>query len=400
MDDKKLNSEKDLHPQTNDSTRHEGETWVEVDLTALAYNFDQLQKLGVKNMSHASGIMPVIKADAYGHGMLPVAQRLNECGCKCWLVSNMSEGITLRAAGFKQKILLFESNIVAGAKDIIEYQLTPTVCTMEMAHALDHWSSQAGVQTPVHIKIDTGMGRLGVNEDVALDFVEALRRECPHLVLEGIYTHFPVADTDRDFTLAQMHHFRDIVFLLENQFITFAYVHASNSLGLGEYKSELFNLARPGIMLYGVYPTQDLKDKVHLKPVMSVKTRIIFVQTIAKGRGISYGHTFKAKEDLTVAVLPIGYSNGYLRSLSNKAFVLVAGVRCPVVGRVTMDQIIVDVTTVTLSGCIPQVGDEVVLMGTQKGASISADDMALWAGTISYEILCALGSRLPRVYHS
>jgi len=398
MDDKILNDSPRHEGTTNDSPRHEGTTWVQVDLAAVAYNFEQLQKLGAKNMSHSLGIMPVIKADAYGHGMLPVARVLSERGCKCWLVSNLTEGIALREAEFKQKILLFESNFTQEAKDIIEYKLTPSVYSMEMAHALNDWSVKVGVQTPVHIKIDTGMGRLGVGEDAATDFVEALRRECPSLLLEGIYTHFPVADTDREFTLAQMHHFRDLVFLLENQFITFTYVHASNSMGLGDYKSELFNLARPGIMLYGVYPQEDLKEKVHLKPAMSVKTRIMFVQTIAKGRGVSYGHTFKAKEDITVAVLPIGYSNGYLRSLSNKAFVLVAGVRCPVIGRVTMDQIIVDVTAVTLSGYIPQVGDEVVLIGSQKGSTVGVDEVALWADTISYEILCSLGNRLPRVY--
>jgi len=386
MNDKKFNSE--ISPTT----------WAEVDLSALTHNFEQLQKLGAKNMSHAAGIMPVIKADAYGHGMLQVARRLDESGCKGWMVSNLSEGIALRASGFTQKILLFETNFVPEARDIIEYKMTPTICSMEMAHALDHWSAQAGIVTPVHIKIDTGMGRLGVNEDSALEFVENLRQTCPNLMLEGIYTHFPLADTDHDFTVAQMRRFRDIVFMLENRFVTFKQVHASNSMGLGEYKSELFNLARPGIMLYGVYPQEDLKDRVHVKPVMSVKTRIMFVQTIAKGRGVSYGHTFKAKDDMTVVVLPIGYSNGYLRSLSNKAFVLVAGVRCPVIGRVTMDQIIVDITAVTLSGETPQVGDEAVLIGTQKGSAISVDEVALWAGTISYEILCSLGSRLPRLY--
>ena len=318
-------------------------------------------------MSHSLGIMPVIKADAYGHGMQQVAECLSECGCKYLGVSNVSEGVALRAAEFKQKILLFESTLASEVKDIVEYKLTPTVCALEMAHALDHAAHQAGIQIPVHIKIDTGMGRLGVNEDQALDFVETLRKQCPNLVLEGIYTHFPVADSDRDFTLAQMRRFRDIVYSLENQFITFSYVHAGNSMGLGDYKSDLFNLARPGIMLYGIYPLEELKKKVILKPVMSVKARIIFVQTIAKGRGISYGHTFKAKEDITVAVLPIGYSNGYLRSFSNKAFVLVAGVRCPVVGRVTMDQIIVDITAATLSGRIPKIGDEAVIMGDPKG---------------------------------
>ncbi len=388
MDVKILNFETVTHPPT----------WCEIDLKALAYNFEQLQKLAAKNMAHAAGIMPVIKADAYGHGMLQVAECLTACGCKYFGVSNVSEGVALRAAEFKQKILLFESTLVAEAKDIIEYKLTPTVCALEMAHALDQAARGAGLQIHVHIKIDTGMGRLGVNEDQALAFVEALRQQCPNLVLEGIYTHFPVADSDRDFTLGQMRRFRDIVYSLENQFITFSFVHAGNSMGLGDYKSELFNLARPGIMLYGIYPLEDLKKKVHLKPVMSVKARIIFVQTIAKGRGISYGHTFKAKEDITVAVLPLGYSNGYLRSLSNKAFVLVAGVRCPVVGRVTMDQIIVDITAVTLSGKTPKIGDEAVIMGTQKGTSISVDEIAHWADTISYEILCSLGNRLPRSY--
>ena len=374
--------------------------WCEIDLKALAHNFEQLQKLASKNMSHTLGIMPVIKADAYGHGMTQVAQCLRECGCKYWAVSNVSEGLHLRATGFKEKILLFESTLVSEAKEIVKYELTATVPTLEMAHALNDCAQQAGIQIPVHIKVDTGMGRLGVNEDQSLAYVEALRQECPHLILEGIYTHLPVADTDRDFTISQMRRFRDMVYALENQFITFSFVHAGNSMGLGDYKSELFNFARPGIMLYGVYPREDLKEKVHVKPVMSVKTRIIFVQTIAKGRGISYGHTFKAKEDITVAILPIGYSNGYLRSLSNRAFVLVEGVRCPVVGRVTMDQTIVDITAVTLSGRIPKTGDEVVIMGKQKDSSITADELAQWADTISYEILCSLGSRLPRVYHS
>jgi alanine racemase len=390
MDVKILNFETVTHPPT----------WCEIDLKALKFNFEELQKLGAKNMSHGLGIMPVIKADAYGHGMVQVAGCLSECGCQYWGVSNVTEGVTLRAAGYTQKTLLFESTLPAEAKDIVEYKLTPTVCDLEMAQALNHAAHEAGIQMPVHIKVDTGMGRLGVNEDQALEFVQKLQVECPDLVLEGIYTHFPVADTDRDFTLGQMRRFRDIVYSLENQFITFSLVHAGNSMGVGDYKSELFNLARPGIMLYGVYPLEDLKKKVHLKPVMSVKARIIFVQTIAKGRGISYGHTFKAKHDITVAVLSIGYSNGYLRSLSNKAFVLVGGVRCPVVGRVTMDQIIVDVTAATLSGRLPKIGDEAVIMGDQKGASVTVDEIAQWADTISYEILCALGSRLPRIYHS
>ncbi len=373
-------------------------TWAEIDLKALGHNFEELKKLASKNMAHHAGIMPVIKADAYGHGMVHVAKTLDGLGCKMFAVSNVLEGIALRDAGFKQKILAFESTLPSYAIALIDYNLTPTVCNKELADALEEHAAKGGKEVPVHIKVDTGMGRLGLDEAEALNFLEYLRSNCTHLKVEGIYTHFPLADTDREFTFAQMRRFRDIVFVLQNHFFTFTYVHAGNSMGLGEYKSELFNLARPGLMLYGVYPSHELIEKVNLKPALSVKAKIIFVKTIAKGKGVSYGHTFKAKEDTTVAVLPIGYSNGYMRTLSNKAFVLIAGMRCPVVGRVTMDQIMVDITPIGLSGRIPKIGDEAVLIGSQKDSHITADEVAEWAGTISYEILCALGSRLHRSY--
>lgn len=372
--------------------------WTEVDLNAMVHNLNQLHKLAKSNMTSNAGIMPVIKADAYGHGVLEIAQALNDNGCALFGVSNVIEGMTLRDAGFKQKILLFESTLPEDAENIVEYLLTPTVCTKELADAIQSAAVRQDIKVAVHIKIDTGMARLGLDEQDAVEFVEYLQKSCPNIILEGIYTHFPMADTDREFTFAQMRRFRDIVFALENRFITFKYVHAGNSMGLGDYKSELFNLARPGLMLYGLYPSADLRNKVALKPLMSVKSKIIFVKHVAKGRGISYGHTYKAKEDMTIAVLPIGYSNGYLRSLSNKAFVLIAGMRCPVLGRVTMDQIMVDVTPIGLSGRLPQIGDEAVLLGSQKGETITADELAEWAGTISYEICCAVGSRMPRVY--
>lgn len=373
-------------------------TWAEIDLNAVAHNYEQLKKLSTRQMKHAVGIMPVIKSDAYGHGMIQVAKALQDIGCKYLGVSNVSEGVTLRASGFVGKILLFESTIPRDAKDIIDNGLTPTVCSLDMAHALDTYARQLHKMIGIHVKIDTGMGRLGVPEAQAIKHIKDLRSQCGHLEVEGIYTHFPVADSDRDYTLEQMRRFRDIIYTLENNHITCPYVHAGNSLGLGDYKSDLFNLARPGILLYGIYPSADMKTKINLKPVMTVKTKIIFVQTIPKGQGISYGHTFKAKEDMTVAILPIGYSNGYLRSLSNKAFVIIQGMRCPVVGRVTMDQLIVDITAVTMSGRIPKVEDEVIILGSHKGEQISADDLAQWADTISYEICCSLGSRLPRVY--
>jgi alanine racemase len=373
-------------------------SWIHIDLKALEHNWQQLTKLATSNMSHSAGIMPVIKADAYGHGMVSVAKVLNDHSCRFLGVSNVQEGQALREAGFKQKILIFESTLPTDAVTIIEHDLVPTVCNLDLAHRLNEVAKGLNLEVPIHIKVDTGMGRLGVAEDEALNFVKDIREHCKNLKLEGIYTHFPLADTDQNFTFAQMRRFRDIVFSLENNFFNFTYVHAGNSMGLGNYKSDLFNLARPGLMLYGLYPLAELKTKIHLKPVMSVKSRIIFVKTIKKGQGVSYGHTFKAKEETTIAVLPIGYSNGYLRSLSNQAFVLIHGMRCPVVGRVTMDQIIVDISAVALSGKLPHIGEEAVIIGHQKDQSISCDEVAAWAGTISYEIVCSLGSRLPRVY--
>lgn len=382
-----LQTEPTIHPLT----------WAHIDLKAIQYNWTELTKLATTNMAHNAGIMPVIKADAYGHGMIPIAQTLSDNGCKFFAVSNLAEGLSLREAGFKQKILLFESTLPQEAQTMAQAHLTPTVCNLELANQLDEAGRHLGQEIPIHIKVDTGMGRLGVAEEEAVDFVRQIQDKYKSLKLEGIYTHFPLADTDRDFTFAQMRRFRDLVFALENHFISFSYVHAGNSMGLGDYKSELLNLARPGLMLYGLYPCKELKTKIHLKPVMSVKAKIIFVKTIRKGHGVSYGHTFRAKEDTTIAVLPVGYSNGYLRSLSNRAFVLIHGVRCPVVGRVTMDQIIVDVSTLALSGKLPRIGEEAVLIGHQKDQSIGCDEVADWAGTISYEITCALGSRLPRI---
>jgi alanine racemase len=385
--------------ETKQLTSAQHWTWAEIDLKALAYNFEELKKLAKKNMAHHAGIMPVIKADAYGHGMLQVAKILDELGCKMFAVSNVLEGIALREGGFKQKVLTFESTLPSDATALVDHNLTPTVCNRELAQSLEDYAAKCGKEVFIHIKVDTGMGRLGLDEAEALSFLEFVRKECPHLKVEGVFTHFPVADTDREFTINQMRRFRDIVYVLENNFFTFTYIHAGNSMGLGDYKSELFNLARPGLMLYGVYPSHTLVEKIRLKPVMAIKAKIIFVKTIAKGKGVSYGHTFKAKEDMTIAVLPIGYSNGYMRSLSNNAFALVGGVRCPVIGRVTMDQIMVDITPLGMTGKLPKIGDEAVLIGNQKDSHISADEIADWAGTISYEILCSLGSRLPRRYH-
>jgi len=380
--------------------------WVEIDLRAVRHNFRQIRRLAARNFvpkparrkspqkrTARPDILCIIKADAYGHGMLRVARVLNGLGANFWGVSDVTEGIQLRKNGFKKPILLLGPPLPTQVKDVIDFNLMPTVCTVSLAAALDTYARRLNRKIAVHVKIDTGMGRLGIWHQQARDFIEALLR-FSHLNLDGLYTHFPLADTNPKFTRQQIRLLGNLVDELDREGIVIPYIHAANSMGLAGYKSYLFNLVRPGLMIYGQYPSAGLKKRIPLRPAMSVKARIIHVKRVPKGQGISYGHTFIAPRDMDVATLQIGYNDGYLRSLSNKAHVLAAGQRCPVVGRVTMDQIMVDVSAVKS----PRVGMEVILLGQGKKSSISGDELASLAGTINYEIVCSLGNRLPRVY--
>jgi alanine racemase len=372
-------------------------TIAHVDLSAIRHNFLSLQRLAHRHMvagpqKHME-LIPVVKADAYGHGMLEVARIIDECGGKFFGVSNVHEGALLREAGFKQEILVFETTLPELAAPIIEYNLTPTICTIELASALHRQAKLSKKKINVHVKVDTGMGRLGTSLDSALDFIDNLR-SLSSLNLQGIYTHFPSADTNAYLTLRQIRLFMNLIEELEKRGLEFPYVHAANSMGFVGYKNIFFNLARPGLMLYGLYPMETASLKVQLKPALSVTSKIIFLKNISKGQGISYGHMFIAPRNMTVAVLPVGYNDGYSRALSNKARVLIDGERCPVLGRVTMDQIIVDVTQVKS----PRLGMPAVLLGEQKNASVTADEIAQWSQTINYEVVCNLGNRLARVY--
>ena len=363
-------------------------TWAEIDLNAIRHNFRVLRKLAGK-----AKVLTVIKADAYGHGMLPVAKVLVKEKVDFIGLSNLDEGITLRKAGIKTPVLLFETTLPEQAKDIIDYHLTPTICTHELAAALNRYAQKRGRVVDIHVKVDTGMGRLGVWHEEALDFIRKLSR-LRNLRVQGICTHFPSADTDRGFTQKQIGQLAGFVRRLKKDGLTVPYVHAANSMGLVGYPNKILNLARPGLMLYGLYPHVRLEKRIALRPAMSVHSRVIFLKRIEKGRSISYGRTFIAPRLMTVATLPIGYSDGYPRGLSGKADVLVGGRRCPVLGRVTMDQIVVDVTKVKN----PRLGMPVVILGKQGRHEVSADELAQIAHTISYEIVCSLGSRLTRTY--
>lgn len=379
-------------------------TWCEIDTKALKYNFGQLKKLAQKNtfsLNTRKGkkinkdihILPVIKADAYGHGMEEVAVLLEKEGVCRLGVSDVNEGITLRKKGIQSSLLLFEATLPSFCSQIIHYKLMPAVCTLEFAQKLNMYAQKINRRVDIHVKIDTGMGRLGVWHEQGFDFISALYK-LNHLRITGIFTHFPAADSDSSFTRNQVKNLQRLVMRLDRKGMVIPFIHAANSMGLGAYQTKVLNLSRPGLMLYGLFPSEFLKEKINLKPAMSVYSQIIFIKKVEKGRSISYGRTFLTKRDMTIATVPIGYQDGYVRLFSNKARVLVNGIRCPVIGRVTMDQILVDISKVKN----PRIQMVVTILGRQGDQEISADELARWAKTINYEIICNLGNRLPRKY--
>lgn len=381
-------------------------TWVEIDLQALRHNLHQIRKLAAKDKFYLPTrrggkykalirprVLPVIKADGYGHGMDQIARVLEQEKIEMLGVSDVAEGVHLRKTGIRRPILLLESTLPQLAEEVVTNRLIPTVCTIELARALQHAAEKYHRRVPIHIKVDTGMGRLGVRYEDAFDFVREVH-QFRRLIIQGIYTHFPSADTHRSFTQEQIDQMYRLVIRLDKTGLVIPFVHAANSTGLVGYRNHVLNLARPGLMLYGLYPDKKLRTKIDLHPVMTVKSRIIYLKEINKGDGVSYGRTFVAKKRMLTATIPIGYSDGYFRSFTEKASVLVKGRRCPVIGRVTMDQIVVDVSSVKEV----VLGETVTILGKDRNNEITAEELAGYAGTINYEIVCSLGNRIPRVF--
>lgn len=378
-------------------------THIEINTRAIAHNLRQLKKLIIQNYQfslptrpkpkNSPQLLTIIKADAYGHGMLEIAKVLCREGVTFLGVSDVQEGVALREHAFDQSILLLESILPDQIDTVIKYQLMPTICTLEVAKALNRKAKQSKKIIDIHIKVDTGMGRLGVWHTGAIDFIAAVNA-LSNIRIMGLMTHFPAADTDKVFTQKQLDILYDIVTTLDQSGLIIPYIHAANSMGLAGYKTHILNLARPGLMLYGLYPHASLRERITLKPVMTVKSRVIFYKDIEKGQSISYGRTFFTKRAMRIATIPIGYNDGYFRALSNKASVLIGGMRCPVLGTVTMDQIMVDVSAVKNV----RLGMPVIIIGKQGNETISAYELALEAGTINYEIVCSLGNRLFRVF--
>jgi alanine racemase len=364
-------------------------TVAEVNLKALEFNYRQIQK----KIPRGVNILAVVKADAYGHGAVPVSLKLEKLGVEYLGVAIPDEGVELRKGGVKAPILILGGIYKEDGDRVLQYNLTPVVFQKEHLKALTKAAERRQRKVKVHLKVDTGMGRLGVPLDLWASFLAELN-QFPRIEVEGILSHFSMSDGEETFTARQWKEFQRAIGMAKEMGVSWKYLHMANSATLTAFPHYYGNLVRPGIMLYGCCPSPRLKHLVRLKPVMTLKTHIHFLKSIPPGAKISYGGTFVTKRESLIATLPIGYADGYNRHLSNQGEVLVRGKKAPIVGTVCMDFVMVDVTE------IPNVssGDEVVLVGKQGKQSITAEEIAKKINSISYEVMCSIGKRIPRVY--
>ncbi|MFC1548407.1 alanine racemase [Candidatus Omnitrophota bacterium] len=364
-------------------------TWAEVNLDAVRRNLKSIRELIDRNVD----VMAVVKANAYGHGIHHISDVLVREGVNYLGVATVDEALSLRSSGIDIPILVLGSVLDEEAKAAVSEDITLTLCDAELLKTLIKLANETGMRPKVHVKVDTGMGRIGVWHEEALDFIKEVRSK-KEVELEGIYTHFSSAGRDKEMTRMQISSFEDILRGLEDLGIDIRYKHAANSIAIVDWKKSHQNLVRTGILLYGVYPKKSFRKGFKLEPVMNLKTKIVHLKDTPPGRSISYGRTYITQKHTKIATIPIGYADGYGRILSNKAEALVKGQYVKIVGMVTMDQTLLDVGSVD----DVQVGDEVVLIGRQGGAEIHVEKIAKLAGTIPYEILSAITDRVPRVY--
>lgn len=363
-----------------------------IDLDALEYNIKSIRK----KTPEGTGIIGVIKADAYGHGSVEVAQVLLENGADWFAVAVVDEGLNLRKHGINAPILLLGYTPELRFEDVINNGFIQTMYSYEMAEKLSKTAVRLGKTAVVHIKIDTGMGRIGyrVNDEAADEIVRISK--LPGIEVNGMFTHFAASDeADKAYTNMQFERFMKMDKMLKDRGLNIPVRHAANSAAIMDIDSMMLNMVRPGIILYGAYPSEEVvKENLDLRPVMSIKTHVSFVKEVEKGDCISYGRTYTAPDKRKIATIPVGYADGFIRAYAKEGKVLIKGKFAPIVGRICMDQFMVDVTDID----DVKINDEVVLMGTQGENSITADDIAKALNTINYEVFCTLSKRVPRQY--
>ena len=372
-------------------------TIAQIDLRALEHNFNLLRRMAGK----ATKILPVIKADAYGHGIEGISRKLISSGVDYLGVATVDEAVTLRRFfrqscpdGEKKSILVLGAILPEETDAVLKYDIVQTVADKDIAGELSKKGRKYSRPVKVHVKVDTGMGRIGIWHKDALDFIKWVKA-LDFIDIEGVWTHFSSADEkDGFYTNGQIHIFRQLIKDLTDAGIDIPLKHIANSMAMARFASSYLNLVRPGLLMYGLYPRRDLKKCFDFRPVMSLKTKIVFLKDVPAGRAISYGRTFITAKPSKIATIAIGYGDGYPRILSGRAAVLVNGIRAPIAGVVCMDQIMIDVTDVPAV----KTGDEAVLLGKQGTGEISAEELAELAGTIPYEIVCSVTRRVQRVY--
>lgn len=367
---------------------------AEIDLDAIRHNMQEMHRLTDPHTK----LMAVIKTDGYGHGAVPIARELEELEYVYgYAVAAEEEGLALRAEGIKKPILILGYTFPEQYETLLKAHITPAIFTMESAKLLSETAERLQMTATVHIKLDTGMGRVGflVSEESA-DVIAQIAK-LPHIMIEGMFTHFAKADeTDKTSANRQLADFMHMVTMLEKRGVQIPFKHCSNSAGILDLPQANLDIARAGITLYGLHPSEEVQlERMDMKPVMSLKSRVVHVKTLPAGYGISYGATYVTPEERRIATIPVGYGDGYARSLSNRGDVLIRGRRAPICGRVCMDQFMVDVTDIP-GVCV---GDEVTLIGSDGGECITLEELGEKSGRFNYEFACDLGKRIPRVFY-
>ncbi len=374
-------------------------TWAEVSLDAIEHNFKTIQK----QLKPKTLVCCVIKADAYGHGAETLAKEYEAMGADWFAVSNLEEAMQLRNAGIKLPILILGYTPPSMAVKLSELNIAQAVLSAEYGEALSNEAVKSNVTVRIHIKLDTGMSRIGFlyqNPSRDTDVIDSIEKVCrlPALNAEGIFTHFAVADDGNDgcaYTIMQYDNLMKAIGLLEQRDITFKIKHCANSAAIFDYPDMQLDMVRPGVILYGLMPSDKMKHKIDLIPAMELKSIVSLVKTVEPQTSVSYGRMFVTKKPTKIATVPIGYADGYPRQLYVRGSMLVRGRKAKIIGRVCMDQLMLNVTSV------PEVreGDLVTVFGRDGEASITLDELAAYNHTINYELVCMISKRVPRIYY-
>lgn len=373
-------------------------TWAEISLNAIEHNYNVIRN----KVADDTKVCCVIKADGYGHGAVELSQIYEKLGADFFAVSNIDEGIEIRKSGSKLPIVILGYTPVSEAENLAEYDISQAVFSLEYAKELSEKCVEEDCICKIHIKVDSGMSRIGfMCQEFPRDeySIEEICEACclPNLEVEGLFTHFCVSDEDaegREFTNKQYENFIHVRDSLKKRGVDISVVHCSNSGAIEDYPETCCDMVRAGIILYGLAPSSKLADRLDLVPAMTLKTVVAFVKEVQKGATISYGRTFTADRKMKIATVPIGYADGFIRQNAKDGYMMVNGKKAKIVGRICMDQTMLDVTDIE----DVKTGDEVVVFGTGENGEPTADSLAENTGTINYETVCLVGKRVPRIY--